>query len=84
MEKRKTKLYRRRRNSNTVVVLVGAVALLYLVLQTVHALTNHVTTVAATRVTVENSIECTGIFIRDEVLAEEVTRRNSQAAGFDR
>ncbi len=73
MEKRKTKLYRRRRNSNTVVVLVGAVALLYLVLQTVHALTNHVTTVAATRVTVENSIECTGIFIRDEVLAEEVT-----------
>lgn len=72
-EKKRTKLYRRRRNSNTVVVLVGTIALLYLILQTVHALSNHVTTVAATRVTVENSIECSGIFIRDEVLVESLT-----------
>ena len=71
-EKKKVKLYRRRRNNNIVVVLVGTIALLYLVLQTIHALGNHVTTVAATRVTVENSIECEGIFIRDEVLAEDV------------
>ena len=71
-EKKKIKLYRRRSNNNIVVVLVGTIALLYLVLQTVHALGNHVTTVAATRVTVENSIECAGIFIRDEVLAEDV------------
>lgn len=72
-EKRKVRLYRRRSNNNIVVVLVGTIALLYLVLQTVHALGNHVTTVAATRVTVENSIECEGIFIRDEVLAEDVS-----------
>lgn len=72
-EKKRTKLYRRRRNSNTVVVLVGVVALLYIVLQTVYALSNHYVTVAATRVTVEDSIECSGIFIRDEVVAEQVT-----------
>lgn len=72
-EKKRTKLYRRRRNGNTVVVLVGAVALLYIIFQTVHAFSNHYVTVAATRVTVEDSIECSGIFIRDEVVAEQVT-----------
>ena len=72
-EKKRIKLYRRRRNSNTVVVLVGAVALLYIVAQTVYAFSNHYVTVAATRVTVEDSIECSGIFIRDEELIENVT-----------
>lgn len=72
-EKKKIKLYRRRRNSNTVVVLVGAVALLYIIAQTIYAFSNHYVTVSATRVTVEDSIECTGIFIRDELLADQVT-----------
>lgn len=72
-EKKKIKLYRRRRNSNTVVVLVGAVALLYIVAQTIYAFSNHYVTVSATRVTVEDSIECAGIFIRDEILADQVT-----------
>lgn len=72
-EKKKIKLYRRRRNSNTVVVLVGAVALLYIIAQTIYAFSNHYVTVSATRVTVEDSIECAGIFIRDELLADQVT-----------
>ena len=72
-EKKKIKLYRRRRNSNTVVVLVGAVALLYIIAQTIYAFSNHYVTVSATRVTVEDSIECAGIFIRDEMLADPVT-----------
>lgn len=72
-EKKKIKLYRRRRNSNTVVVLVGAVALLYIIAQTIYAFSNHYVTVSATRVTVEDSIECAGIFIRDEMLADQVT-----------
>lgn len=72
-EKKRIKLYRRRRNSNTVVVLVGAVALLYIIAQTIYAFSNHYVTVSATRVTVEDSIECTGIFIRDELLADQVT-----------
>lgn len=72
-EKKRIKLYRRRRNSNTVVVLVGAVALLYIVAQTIYAFSNHYVTVSATRVTVEDSIECAGIFIRDEMLADQVT-----------
>ncbi len=70
---KKIKLYRRRRNSNTVVVLVGAVALLYIIAQTIYAFSNHYVTVSATRVTVEDSIECAGIFIRDELLADQVT-----------
>ncbi|NBI80648.1 hypothetical protein D3Z48_00920 [Clostridiaceae bacterium] len=72
-EKKKIKLYRRRRNSNTVVVLVGAVALLYIIAQTIYAFSNHYVTVSATRVTVEDSIECAGIFIRDELLSDQVT-----------
>lgn len=72
-EKKRIKLYRRRRNSNTVVVLVALVALLYIVGQTVYAFSNHYVTVAATRVTVEDSLECSGIFLRDEVVAELVT-----------